>query len=170
MVESPFEDDTDAEADAPTKMAVDDDDDDDDVETTVPWESRMLRIISGLVVLFVVVVVVFAGLGGVNSFLLLTPASQDLVVMETRLVEKQMAEHQRKKAAPPVGILKVLTQSRKEAGLELARRKKLEQKLEDSIAKRNRILDILLKQQHQQMSIMNRQKEILLILEKKRRR
>ena len=92
MVESPFEDDDEPDSSVHFKtVAVDDVDDN---KRTMPWESRLLRIISGLVVLLVVVVVLFAGLDGINGFTLLTPGSRDLVIKETKLVEKQMAKSQ----------------------------------------------------------------------------
>ena len=70
----------------------------------------------------------------------------------------------------PHYLLNSIRFSFSDANLELRRRKNLEQKLENSIGKRNRILDILLKQQNQQTLILNRQKEILQILSQRKKR
>jgi len=170
--------------------AVDDGDDDDDGDETdtnnikrvVPIENRILRSISVLILFLVFIVVL---LGGIHNSLVSVRVEEAAVerVMQVAAAavaspndHKKTSDQQR--TPDGLALQELIDQeetsrsSSDQIGkeLELKRRKNLEQKLENSISKRNRILDILLKQQDQQTLILTRQKEILQILSERKKR
>lgn len=158
-----------------------DNDGDDDVDDInyirkVPVENRILRSMS-ILVLFLVFLVVL--LGGIHNALYPTRVEEAVLERVVQVAAAAIVSVNEEQKLPNGSALQALVEKKEinassldQTGkeLEMKRRKNLEHKLENSISKRNRILDILLKQQDQQTLILNRQREILQLLSEQKKK